>query len=179
VKYRDLKIMTDKIRILGIDPGLEITGVSILDVSKGEYHPIFSGCIVTKKAKPLCERLEDIYIEINQIIKKFSPDCLAIEEIFFSMNAKTALDVGQARGVSMLAGSINNLKIFEYTPLEVKQAVVGYGKATKKQIKYMLRAILKVEDDFFPKKDDAWDAMAVSLCHANNKKFKDKVETYK
>lgn len=170
--------MTDKIRILGIDPGLETTGVSILDVEKGKYHPVFSGCIVTKRDKPICKRLEDIYIKINQIIKKFNPDCLAIEEIFFSMNAKTALDVGQARGVSILAGSVNDLKIFEYTPLEVKQAVVGYGRATKKQIKYMLRAILKVEDGFFPNKDDAWDAMAVSLCHANNKKFKDKVKAF-
>jgi crossover junction endodeoxyribonuclease RuvC len=170
--------MTDKIRILGIDPGLETTGVSVLDVEKGKYHPVFSGCIVTKRDKPICKRLEDIYIKINQIIKKFNPDCLAIEEIFFSMNAKTALDVGQARGVSILAGSVNDLKIFEYTPLEVKQAVVGYGKATKKQIKYMLRAILKVEDGFFPTKDDAWDAMAVSLCHANNKKFKDKVKAF-
>jgi len=170
--------MTDKIRILGIDPGLETTGVSILDVEKGQYHPVFSGCIITKRNKPICKRLEDIYIKINQIIKKYGPDCLAIEEIFFSMNAKTALDVGQARGVSILAGSVNNLKIFEYTPLEVKQAVVGYGKATKKQIKYMLMAILKVEDGFFPKKDDAWDAMAVSLCHANNKKFKDKVKAF-
>ena len=171
--------MTDKIRILGIDPGLETTGVSILDVEKGEYDPIFSSCIVTKRTKPICERLEEIYININRIIKKYSPDCLAIEEIFFSINAKTALDVGQARGVSILAGSINNLKIFEYTPLEVKQAVAGYGRATKKQIKYMLKAILKVKDDFFPGKDDAWDAMAISLCHANNRKFKNKVKTYK
>jgi crossover junction endodeoxyribonuclease RuvC len=171
--------MTDKIRILGIDPGLETTGVSILDVEKGEYCPVFSGCIVTRKAKPVCERLEDIYTEVDRIIKKYRPDCLAIEEIFFSMNAKTAIDVGQARGVSILAGSINKIEIFEYTPLEVKQAVVGYGKATKKQIKYMLRAILKVGDDFFSKKDDSWDAMAVSLCHANCIKFKDKVKTFK
>ncbi len=171
--------MTEKIRILGIDPGLEITGVSILDVEKGKYHPIFSGCIVTKRTKPLHKRLEDIYSSVNDIIKRYCPNCVAIEELFFSVNAKTALDVGQARGVSILAGSVNNLKIFEYTPLEIKQAVVGYGRATKKQVRYMLRAILKVGDDFFPKKDDAWDAMAVSLCHANNRKFKDKVKSYK
>jgi crossover junction endodeoxyribonuclease RuvC len=171
--------MTDKIRILGIDPGLETTGVSILDVEKGKYYPVFSGCIVTVKTKPICKRLEEIYTRIDQIIKKFSPDCVAIEEIFFSMNAKTALDVGQARGVSIMAGSINNLEIFEYTPLEVKQAVVGYGKATKQQIKYMLKAILKVGEEFFPKKDDAWDAMAVSLCHANCRKFKGKIKAFK
>jgi crossover junction endodeoxyribonuclease RuvC len=171
--------MIDKMRILGIDPGLETTGVSILDVEKGEYHPVFSGCVVTRKTEPVYKRLEDIYTKVDQIIKKFNPDCLAIEEIFFSMNAKTALDVGQARGVSILAGSVNNLEIFEYTPLEVKQAVVGYGRATKKQIKYMLRSILKVEEEFFPKKDDAWDAMAVSLCHANCKKFKDKIKAFR
>jgi len=170
---------TDRIRILGIDPGLETTGVSILDVEKGEYYPIFSDCIITKKNKPIGERLEEIYRGINQLIKEYCPDCLTIEEIFFSMNVKTAMDVSQARGVSILAGSINNLKIYEYTPLQVKQAIVGYGKATKKQIKYMLRIILKVEDNFFPRKDDAWDAMAISVCHANNKKFQDKVKTFK
>ena len=170
---------TNRIRILGIDPGLETTGVSILDVKNGEYCPIFSGCIITKKNKPIGERLEEIYREINQLIKKYCPDCMAIEEIFFSINVKTAMDVGQARGISMLAGTINNLKIYEYTPLQVKQAVVGYGRATKKQIKYMLKIILKVEDNFFPGKDDAWDAMAISICHANNKKFQDKVETFK
>ncbi len=170
---------TDRIRILGIDPGLEATGVSILDVEKGEYYPVFCDCIITKKNEPIGERLEEIYKEINQLIKKYCPDCMAIEEIFFSINAKTAMDVGQARGISILAGAINSLKIYEYTPLQVKQAVVGYGRATKKQIKYMLKIILKVEDNFFPGKDDAWDAMAISICHANNKKFQDKVETFK
>ncbi len=171
--------MTDKIRILGIDPGLETTGVGVLDVEKGKYCPIFSDCIVTKKANPICDRLEEIFLKLSRLIKKYNPDCMAIEEIFFNVNVKTALDVGQARGVSILAGSINNLKIYEYTPLEVKQAVVGYGRATKSQVKYMLKTILKIEDNFFPRKDDAWDAMAISVCHANNKKFQEKVETYK
>jgi len=169
----------DRIRILGIDPGLETTGISILDIKKGDYCPVYSDCIITKKARPICERLEEIYTIINQLIKKYCPDCMAIEEIFFNMNVKSAMDVGQARGVSILAGSVNNLKIYEYTPLEVKQAIVGYGKATKKQIKYMLKIILKIEDDFFPKKDDAWDAMAISVCHANNRKFQDKAKTIK
>lgn len=169
----------DRIRILGIDPGLETTGVSILDIKRGEYYPVYSNCIITKKNKPTCERLKEIYEAINQLIKKYCPDCLAVEEIFFNMNIKTALDVGQARGVSMLAGSVNKLGVYEYTPLEVKQAIVGYGKATKKQIKYMLRIILGVKDDFFPKKDDAWDAMAISVCHANNSKFKNKVKAFK
>ena len=172
-------MLNNGIRILGIDPGLETTGVSILDVKGGKYQPVYSGCIITQKIKPTCERLEEIYLEINRFIKEYCPDCIAIEEIFFNVNTKTALDVGQARGVSILAGSINNIKIYEYTPLEVKQAIAGYGRATKTQIKYMLRIILGVKENFFPKKDDAWDAMAISVCHANNRKFKEKVKAFK
>ena len=108
------------------------------------------------------------------IIDKYTPDCMAIEELFFSSNTKTAIKVGHSRGVLMLAGSTRGLDIYEYTPLEIKQAVVGYGRATKKQIKYMLKVILGTKEDFFPKKDDAWDAMAVSICHANNYKFRDR-----
>ena len=166
-------------RIIGIDPGLETTGVSILDVKGSKYMPIYSSCIITSKNDMMSVRLENIFNNLSLLIKKFEPDCLAIEELFFSSNTKTAISVGHARGVLMLAGSINNLKIYEYTPLEIKQAVVGYGRATKKQIKYMLKIILKTGDDFFPKKDDAWDAMAVSLCHANNHKFRDKIDALK
>ena len=166
-------------RIIGIDPGLETTGVSILDIKGSKYMPIYSGCIITSKNDKMSTRLENIFNELSLLIKKFEPDCLAIEELFFSSNAKTAISVGHARGVLMLAGSINDLKIYEYTPLEIKQAVVGYGRATKKQIKYMLKIILNTEDGFFPNKDDAWDAMAVSLCHANNHKFRDKVDASK
>jgi len=166
-------------RIIGIDPGLETTGVSILDVKGSKYMPIYSGCIITSKQDMMSIRLRNIFNELSLLIKKFEPDCLAIEELFFSSNTKTAISVGHARGVLVLAGSINNLKIYEYTPLEIKQAVVGYGRATKKQIKYMLKIILNTDDGFFPKKDDAWDAMAVSLCHANNHKFRDKIDALK
>jgi len=171
--------MNDRIRILGIDPGLETTGISILDVEKGKYNPVYSGCIVTVSKMEISCRLKKIFTEINELIKKYYPDCLVIEKLFFNVNTKTALDVGQARGVSMLAGSVNDISIYEYTPLEVKQAVVGYGRATKKQVKYMLKNILGVKDNFFPNKDDAWDAMAVSVCHANNRKFKEKIEAVK
>ena len=166
-------------RIIGIDPGLETTGVSILDVKGSKYIPIYSSCIITSKNDTMSVRLKNIFNDLSLLIKKFEPDCLAIEELFFSSNTKTAISVGHARGVLVLAGSINNLKIYEYTPLEIKQAVVGYGRATKKQIKYMLKIILKTGDNFFPKKDDAWDAMAVSLCHANNHKFRDKIDALK
>jgi len=166
-------------RIIGIDPGLETTGVSILDIKGSKYMPVYSGCIITSKNDKMSTRLKNIFNELSLLIKNFEPDCLAIEELFFSSNVKTAISVGHARGVLMLAGSINDLKIYEYTPLEIKQAVVGYGRATKKQIKYMLKIILNTEDGFFPNKDDAWDAMAVSLCHANNHKFRDKVDAFK
>ncbi len=166
-------------RILGIDPGLETIGVSILDVKGNEYDPVYCSCIITERGRPMCERLKVLYEKVNQVINKYRPGCLAIEEIFFSVNTKTALTVGHARGVLMLSGSVNGLKVYEYTPLQIKQAVAGYGRATKKQIKYMLKTILRVEDEFFPKKDDAWDAMAVAVCHANSSKFKDKVEAFK
>ena len=166
-------------RIIGIDPGLETTGVGILDVKGNKYIPIHSGCIITSKDNNMSIRLKKIFDELSILINKFDPDCLAIEELFFSSNTKTAINVGHARGVLLLAGSINNLKIYEYTPLEIKQAVVGYGRATKEQIKYMLKIILNTDDGFFPNKDDAWDAMAVSLCHANNQKFRDRTRAFK
>jgi len=161
-------------RVLGIDPGLATTGISILDIKGSDYDPIYSGCIITKKDTPLSVRVVNIYNELSDIIDKYKPDCMAIEELFFSSNTKTAIAVGHSRGVLMLAGGIKGLDVYEYTPLEIKQAVVGYGRATKKQIKYMLMAILGVKDGFFPNKDDAWDAMAVSICHANMYKFKNK-----
>ena len=126
------------------------------------------------KEMPLYKRLKIIFDELVIIIDKYEPDCMAIEELFFSSNTKTAIKVGHSRGVLMLAGSTKGLDIYEYTPLEIKQAVVGYGRATKKQIKYMLKVILGTKEDFFPKKDDAWDAMAVSICHANYYKFRDR-----
>jgi len=165
----------NKFRILGIDPGLETTGISILEVDGNSLKPVYCDCIITKKNKSIDQRLKEIYSSIIDIIKKYLPQCLAIEEIFFSVNAKSAIKVGQARGVSILAASINGLSIYEYTPLEVKQAIVGYGRATKQQIKYMLKSILNIREDFLPKEDDAWDAMAICICHANIHKFKEKV----
>ena len=165
-------------RIIGIDPGLAITGIGILDTGPNKLEPVYCGCIKTKKSIPVYTRLNEIFNSINDIIKEYSPDYMAVEKLFFSSNTKTAIDVGQARGVSLLAGSSNNIQISEYTPLEVKQAVVGYGKATKNQIKYMLKILLKKDDDYFPKVDDAWDAMAIAICHANSMKFKNKISSY-
>ena len=104
------------IRIIGIDPGLETTGVGILDVKGNQYRPVFCDCIITKKSFPNHERLKQIYKRLDNLINEYSPDCLAIEDIFFSANVKSALSVGAARGVSILAGSNNDLKVYEYTP---------------------------------------------------------------
>lgn len=169
----------NQMRIMGIDPGLETTGVGILEVSGTKYCPVYCGCIKTHKNIPLSERLNEIYSALNELILKYSPKFLAIEDIFFNTNVKTAISIGQARGVSILAGSNNNVRIFEFTPLQVKMAITGYGRATKKQIKYMLKIILGVNENFFSgKKDDAWDAMAVAVCCANSSKLGEVVKKY-
>lgn len=166
----------NSLRIIGIDPGLEKTGVAVIDIKGNSFSPIYCDCIVTKRSKTLQKRLEDIYFHLNASIKEYNPDCMVVEELFFSVNVKTALSVGHARGISILTASINNLAVFEYTPLQVKQAITGYGRATKNQIKYMLKVILGVKEDFFPKHDDAWDAMAIAICHANSKNLNDKLK---
>jgi crossover junction endodeoxyribonuclease RuvC len=164
----------NKVRILGIDPGLATTGISVIEsVTDNAYTALYCSCIETKKNEIIHQRLKKIYFAIDKIIKEYLPAYLAIEELFFSANVKTAIDVGQARGVSMLAATNNDLDIYEYTPLEVKQAVVGYGRATKDQIKYMVKIILNLKEDNIPKKDDAWDALAIAITHASFKKFKD------
>lgn len=168
----------NSLRVIGIDPGLEITGIGILDIKGNQYIPLYCNCVITRKNISIYQRLKQIYDSINLLISQFCPSCLAIEDIFFSANVKTALSIGQARGVSILAGVNNNLRIYEYTPLQVKQAVVGYGRASKKQIKYMLKMILGAKENFFPDNDDAWDAMGIAVCHASMSKFEDKIHTF-
>jgi len=167
-----------KKRILGIDPGLETTGISIIDISNPScYTVVYCDCIITSKKKKIPERLSEIYLGIDKVIKKYKPLYLAVEEIFFSANVKTAMNVGQARGTALLAGYLNGMEIFEYTPLEIKQAIVGYGRATKEQIQYMVKMILKISDiDASTKKDDAWDSLAIAICHANSSSFYSKVK---
>jgi crossover junction endodeoxyribonuclease RuvC len=167
----------NKARILGIDPGLATTGISVIELlGDNSYVARYCSCIETKKTDLIHQRLKKIYFAIDEVIKEYGPAFLAIEELFFSANVKTAIDVGQARGVSMLAATNHDLEIYEYTPLEVKQSVVGYGRATKDQIKYMVKIILNLKDDKFPKKDDAWDSIAIAITHASFKKFKDKTK---
>ncbi len=159
--------------ILGIDPGTATTGYGLLKSEKGKLMAIDCGCIYTDKKLEMPERLNLIAQSLMNIIKKHKPQIMAVEELFFFKNTKTAITVGQARGVILFIGKNNKLKVAEYTPLQVKQAVVGYGRAEKKQIQIMVKAILGL--DSIPKPDDAADALAVAICCANSVKFEEKL----
>lgn len=158
-------------RILGIDPGIAIVGYSIVECKGNRFRALEYGCITTEAGTLLPDRLKIVYDELIKIIEKYEPTDLAIEELFFNKNVKTAIVVGQARGVEILAARNMGLDIFEYTPLQIKQAVVGYGRAEKHQVQEMVKMLLNL--DSIPKPDDAADALAVALCHGNSLKFKD------
>lgn len=156
--------------ILGIDPGLALVGYGLIEFSNFKYKMLEYGCITTTPETSTQDRLKIIYNEINNIILEYNPSEMAIEELFFNKNIKTAIAVGQARGVQILSGVVNNLKIYEYTPLQVKQAIVGYGRADKVQMQENIKYLLKLSE--IPKPDDAADALAIALCHCFNSKFK-------
>ena len=156
-------------RILGIDPGFAITGFSIIDYQGNKFKLITSGAILTEAHTSFPLRLEKIHNELNEIINEYKPDAMAIEELFFNNNAKTAINVAQARGVILVTAKLNKVPIYEYTPLQVKQAVVGYGRADKMQVQRMVKMILHEEN--LPKLDDTTDSMAMAICHAHSSKF--------
>ena len=160
-------------RILGIDPGFAITGYSIIDYIGNKFKLITSGAITTKDGVSFPLRLEKIYTDLNEIIKEYKPDSMSIEELFFNNNAKTAINVAQARGVILVTARINGLATYEYTPLQVKQAVVGYGRADKIQVQRMVKMILNTEK--LPKLDDITDSMAIGICHAHSAKFSERL----
>ena len=153
--------------ILGIDPGIADTGFGIIEEEKGRLKLVNYGCIKTLAGLPHEQRLKQIHNELNKIIKKYHPNKVAVEKLFFCNNAKTALIVGEARGVIMLTLCQNNLPIYECTPLQVKQAVSAYGKAGKMQVQKMVKILLNMKE--IPKPDDAADALAVAICCANTK----------
>jgi crossover junction endodeoxyribonuclease RuvC len=150
--------------ILGIDPGLAKTGCGVIHMEKGKPHILGYGVISTNLSQPLPRRLKIIYDEIQDLCREYHPDVAAIESIFFAANVKTAVAVAQARGVAILATEESGLIIAEYSPLQVKQAIVGYGRATKKQVQEMVRAIMCLQE--IPKPDHAADALAIALTHA-------------
>ena len=149
--------------ILGIDPGYAIVGWGLVEYKNNSFRPLRYGAVTTDADMEFNSRLKVIYDDISQIIKTFKPDALAIERLYFTTNQKTAIMVAEARGVILLSAQQNGLPIFEYTPLQVKTAVTGYGKAKKPQIMEMTRRLLKLPD--IPKPDDTADALAIAITH--------------
>lgn len=152
--------------ILGIDPGIAITGYGIVQTDGQKTHALDYGCIRTAAQMPMPDRLQLIYQALEKILSSYCPAAVAIEKLFFAKNANSAMQVGEARGVAVLAACHAGLQVFEYTPLQVKQAVVGYGKAEKKQVQQMVKLILGLPE--VPHPDDAADGLAIALCHAHS-----------
>lgn len=151
--------------ILGIDPGFAIVGWGVLECVKGKFRVLGYGSITTPAKTPIESRLNQIYEGMNTIIDKYKPEVMSIEELFWNTNQKTGICVAEARGTILLAAHRKGLKIFEYTPLQVKQAVVGYGRAEKKQVITMVTTLLNLPKP--PKPDDTADALALAICHGH------------
>ncbi|HQA05601.1 MAG TPA: crossover junction endodeoxyribonuclease RuvC [Clostridiales bacterium] len=153
-------------RVLGIDPGYAIVGYGVLDYNSSKFKVLDFGAVKTKAGESFPCRLQHIFESLIKVIDLWQPEVMAIEKVFHNTNAKTVMDVSQARGVIILAAQVKGLDIVEYTPLQVKQSVVGYGRADKKQVQEMTRIILKLNE--VPKPDDTADALALAICHAHS-----------
>ena len=161
--------------VLGVDPGTAITGYGLVQqVSGRQVKLVDYGVIRTPSDKPMADRLKQLYHDLSDVIAGSQPDEAAVEELFFSRNVTTALTVGQARGVAMLAAAEAGLSVHEYKPAEIKQAVVGYGSASKEQVQEMVRVLLGISE--VPRPDDAADAVAVAICHIHSAPFEAFVE---
>ncbi len=156
-------------RVLGIDPGTAITGYAVVEETQGSLRLITVGVIRTPAKTPLAARLQRIYTGLREVVAAHQPEASAVEELFFSRNARTAMAVGHARGVTLLALADAGLSIAEYTPMQVKQAVTGYGNAGKQQVQEMVRMLLNLDD--VPRPDDAADAAAVAICCLHRAKW--------
>lgn len=157
--------MLSKKRIIGLDPGFGIVGYGVVDIQGKSEALVKYGAIRTSAKDPISKRIEKIYDVLSQILTEYMPDESAVEELYFFRNVTTAISVGEARGVMLLALEKFGVKIYEYTPMEVKLSVTGYGKATKRQVQEMVRVMLNMND--IPRPDDAADALAIALCHAH------------
>ena len=153
-------------RILGIDPGYGITGFGVIDADRGKQSLVTCGAITTPAGMDFSARLEIIYEDMRQLLEVAKPDVVAIEELFFGQNVTTGIGVAQSRGVILLAIRQAGLEVYSYKPAQVKQAVVGYGNATKHQVQDMTKRLLRLQA--MPKPDDAADAIALALCHARS-----------
>jgi crossover junction endodeoxyribonuclease RuvC len=152
-------------RILGLDPGLAITGYGVVEEVRGELRALAYGVVRTPAGQPLPQRLRSIYQGVRSLADEWQAEAASVEELFFSTNVRTAMTVGQARGVTLLALADAGLRVFEYTPMSVKQAVTGYGNADKGQMQEMVRLLLSLAEP--PRPDDAADALAVAICHVH------------
>ena len=153
-------------RILGIDPGYGITGFGLVEAQRGQFQLLRCGAITTPAGMDFSARLEIIYEDMRQLLEVAKPDVVAIEELFFGQNVTTGIGVAQSRGVILLAIRQAGLEVYQYKPMQVKQAVVGYGNATKHQVQDMTRRLLRLQA--MPKPDDAADAIAIALCHGRS-----------
>ncbi len=151
---------------LGVDPGTATVGYAVVAEEKGKLRLLVCDVVITPKEMPFPQRLSMIYHGISEIIQLYKPQDAAVEELFFARNARTAIAVGQGRGIILLAASEAGLPVAEYTPMQVKQAVQGYGSATKHQVGEMVRMLLNLES--VPKPDDAADAAAIAICHIHS-----------
>lgn len=149
--------------VLGIDPGTAIMGYGVVDYRNSRHKPLAYGVLRTSKEEAVEARLERLFYGVTRLLEEYQPEVMAVEELFFNRNVTTAITVGQARGIALLAASMKKIKVSEYTPLQVKQAVVGYGRAEKQQVQYMIQRILNLKE--VPKPDDAADALAIAVCH--------------
>lgn len=152
-------------KIIGVDPGYAIVGVGVVDYRNTRFTTLDYGAITTPAGMVFADRLKVIYEDFTRIVEMHRPDAIAIEKLFFTTNQKTAIDVAQARGIILLVASLHNIPCYEYTPLQVKLAVVGYGKAIKKQVMDMTTRLLNLKE--VPKPDDVADALAIAICHAH------------
>ena len=165
---------TEKTIILGIDPGVATTGYAFVKEKSKQTEILDYGVISTSAKQQFSERLKYIHRALTKLIKKFKPDVIAVEQLYFCKNVKTALMVGQARGVILLTAILNKLPLYEFTPLQVKQAVCGYGKADKCQVQNMVKVLLNLKQ--IPKPDDAADALAIALTYLQSKNFLAKIK---
>jgi len=153
-------------RILGIDPGIALAGFGVVEkngvaIKAGSY-----GHISTEAGTPVPDRLKILYDDMANIVEEYRPDVMAVEELFFNKNVKTAIIAAQARGVIILSAVNHDIEVVEYTPLQVKQAITGYGRASKQQVQFMVKEMLRLKE--IPKPDDTADALAIAICHANS-----------
>ena len=164
-------------RILGIDPGYAILGWGVIDVEGNHFSAVDYGAVTTEAREDMPDRLKTLYNELMDIIAEYNPDQVCIEELVFNTNNKTAIFVGQARGVAILACVNSGVDIYEYTPLQIKQGLSGYGRADKKQIQQLVKMMLNLRE--IPKPDDTADALAAAICHGNTANSRKRMEKYR